>query len=608
MSIRAAGTTHQYVFGLAGVALTVFVLHAARPVILPVALALLVAFVLTPIVTLAQRAGLGRVPAVLVTLVLAGAAAAGIGLMVGTQLSALVRDLPNHQQEIQAKIDRIRGSGGAVSRLADMVHEISQGHPDQPPGEATGEPPAIARVEEGSSLGRALEPVLLVLEPIATASLVLVLMVFVLIGREDLRSRLMATLGRGRLIATVRILDESSRRIGRYLLLQLLMNAAMGTLFAIGLALMGVPYAPLWGVLTTTLRFIPYVGSWISLLLPLTISFATAPDWHQPLMVLGYFAALDLVAANVVEPLLFGHHTGVSPLALLVAAAFWAWVWGPVGLLVSTPLTVCLVVLGQHVPSLQRLAFLLGDQPALPPRLDFYQRVLMEGSEAGAPVVMAAAGTEGAIHAFDEVLIPALAATRADRTAGVLTAAEEEKLSQAVADAIGPALAADTTTTPPSGDLVILGSPAHHPSEELPLRMMAAILKREGNRVEVLTTRLLPADVVNRVAEVGASAVVISILPPGGLPQAAYLCHLLRERYPDLVIVTARWGGKAKYDKLLVHFRRVGASYLTTSLAQTCAQVRATAATPSTGGVLQSVGGAAGGNPLAAVSPLLDSR
>lgn len=591
---RAPGA-QAYAFRLGALTLTVFALHVAKPVILPVALALLVAFVLSPVVALVQRTRLPRIPAVLLTILIVGGAVAGLGIVVGSQLGALVRELPSHRQEIEAKMDRVRGSGGALSRVGDMIHEIAQRGDTVAPG--VDEPTrVVARIEEPATIGTALERVRAVLEPVGTGGLVLVLTIFLLVGREDLRGRFLATLGRSRLVGTVRVLDESSRRIGRLLLFQLLVNAAVGALFALGLSVLGVPYALLWGVLTALLRFIPFVGTWMSLLLPLSLSVATAPGWQQPLILLGYFAAVDLITGNVVEPLLFGRHTGVSPIALLVAAAFWAWVWGPVGLIHSTPLTVCLVVLGQHVPSLESFTHLLGDRPALPPPEEFYQRALAGGAAAAAPVATAAAAGGG--DAFDDVLLPALGRARRDRAAGFLSAEEEQKVRDAVA-----ALAADrddgegavgaAATGPP---LVVLGTPAHDDAEQLPLALLASRLAPHGVRVEALDTRLLPADVVARVAEVGACAVVVSVMPPGGLAQAAYLCRLLRRRHPDLPIVVARWGGVAQYDQLLVRLRQVGASYLTTSIAQTAAQLRSAAR------------GAPGGRPRADDPALADVR
>ena len=567
--------SRSYLFQLASVALTVFVVMVAKPVLVPLALAILLAFILSPVVGLVQRTGLGRLPSTLLTLALAATLATVLAVVIGSQVAKLAGELPNHQAEIAEKIRKIRGAGtgGPFSRLANMVHELAQKPADA--NEAVA-PPVRVKVDETSTLSRTVEPILVMLEPVATAGLVIVLMIFILLGREDLRGRFLAMLGRGRMIRTVRVLEDSADRVGKYLLFQLMVNASLGIMLGIGLAVMGVPYAPLWAFLTAIFRFIPFVGTWVAVLMPLSLSFATAPDWHQPVMVLAYFIGLDLVTANVIEPLLFGHHTGVSPIALLVAAAFWAWVWGPIGLLLSTPLTVCLAVLGQHIPTVRTLGLLLGDKPALAPHIDYYQRVLADGGPASQPAVIEAAAL-GMIAAFDNVLIPALALAHRDRTANALTAAEELAVRTAAVAAIAPVRALAPAAPAEASALVVVATPAHQEPEEVPLHMLAAAVEQTGGRVVVLTTRLMPAEVVRQVAASGAGAVVISNLPPGGLPQILYLCELLRGQYTDLPIIVARWGGRADYDQRLIRLRKAGASYLTTTLAQTVAQLRASA-------------------------------
>lgn len=421
MRPTAPPVVQTYLYNLAAVALTVFVLHVAKPVVLPVALALLGAFLLIPVVALIQRTGLGRTPAVLVTMLLASAVVGGVGWVVVSETNALVRELPNHKLEIKTKVDQLRGAGGPFSELVKMVKEIS----NEPEATAPQREVVVARLDEGSPATRIVEPALIVLEPVAMAGVILVLVVFVLVGREDLRSRFLGMLGQSRLVGTVRVLGDSSQRVGKFLLYQLLVNAGVGLMFAIGLAVIGVPHAWLWGFLTAVLRFIPYVGTWVSVLFPLALTFATTDGWEKTLLVFGYFAVLDLIVANVVEPLLFGHHTGVSPIALLVSAVFWTWVWGPVGLVLATPLTVCLVVMGQHIPQLRTLALLLGDRPAFKPHVDFYQRLLAKDAAGAATVVAAVAAKDGLALAYDEVVIPALALTRLDRRSGGITAEEE---------------------------------------------------------------------------------------------------------------------------------------------------------------------------------------
>ncbi|MGQ0732094.1 MAG: AI-2E family transporter [Acidobacteriota bacterium] len=570
-------TVQSYFYQLAAVALTVLVVSIAKPVLVPLALAILLAFVLSPVVSWGQRRGLGRVAATLSTLLIAFAVAGALAFLIISQIAALARELPQHQSEIEAKLERLRGGDGPFSRVATMLEELAQ-----PKAPSDLPPPARVQLERDTDLAETLEPVITMLEPVATAALVVVLMVFVMLGREDLRSRLLATLGPSRLIGTVRAIEDSTDRVGRYLLMQLMVNAALGAAFGAGLMLMGVPYAVLWAVFMALFRFIPFVGTWIALLLPLSVSFATSPDWGQPLMILAYFAVLDLATANVIEPLLFGHHTGVSPIALLTAAAFWAWVWGPIGLLLSTPLTVCLAVVGQHFAPVRALGLLLGDKRALAPPIEYYQRVLTDGGPAGEPVALEAAA-RSRVAAGDDVLIPALALARRDRMAGSLSREEELEVQAAVRSAIAPVMAVPDAAAVTTAELHVIGLPAHVESEEIPLALLTRVVQDGGGRMTNCTTRMLPADMVRQVGASGATAVVISSLPAGGLPQTNFLCEQIRERYPGLLIIVARWGGTDGYEELLVQLRQSGASYLTTSLQQTLTQLRASARRASDG-------------------------
>lgn len=628
-----------------GLVLTIAVLYLAKQVIIPLALAILLTFVLTPIVVAVQRCGLGRVPAVLAVVCLTFLFLGGVGWGVGLQVQRLVRDLPTHTEEIKRKIDSLRGSGdGAIARLIQMMEEISNAGPEQAvPGKSdaanTPAPPAepskdrqviIAESEKPSAIERLSKVAEPVLEPLALAGLVIILVVFMLINREDLRNRVLGLLGHGHLTGTTRVLVDTAERLSSFLLSQLLVNSGFGIVFGITLFFLGVPYAFLWAFLTTLLRFVPYVGSWIALAFPLVLSFAIAPGWTQPVLVLSSFAVFDVVTANVVEPLVFGHSTGVAPIALLIAAAFWSWLWGPIGLVLSTPLTVCLVVLGQHIPRFKFLTLLLGDQPALAPHASYYQRLLARDRGEAKEVAQQYVASHGLDKVFDDVFLPALALTRRDRQLGGLTAEEEEFIYQATREIVDqlpsePGTASDPVQTDAGATpspretkpreripgCFILGCPSHHEAEELSLLMLDRLLnadegKKEGATssateqvpfpcvVDVVSTRVLPAEIEVHVEQEKPALVFIAILPPGGLVQAGYLCKRLRKRFARLPIIVGYWGEVRDFDKLLVRLRLAGASYVTTSLLQTRSQIRALIPTPTAdkqAPVLQASGG-----------------
>jgi predicted PurR-regulated permease PerM/CheY-like chemotaxis protein len=577
-SIRAS-----YLWVLASLALTVAVIYLAKAILVPLALAVLLTFVLTPVVALVQRQRLGRVPAVLVTVILTFLLLGSLIYGVGVQVRTLAQTLPQHKKEIREKIEGIRVSEqGAFGELFKMFQDILS----EPAPAAAAREVVIARPDE-SGIQRLVETAGPVLEPLASAGLVVILLIFMLVRREDLRNRVIGLLGHGTLTGTTRVLVDAADRLSRFLLSQLLINVCFGVIFATGLFFIGVPFAFLWGFLAAVLRFIPYLGTWVAVAFPLLLSFAMSAGWAQPVSVLVFFLALDLLTANVAEPLLFGHSTGVTPIALLVVAAFWVWVWGPIGLLLSTPLTVCLVVLGQHIPQLNFLALLLSDQPALEPHLSFYQRLLARDQLEARQVATEHVEAQGLETTFDDVLLPALGQAQRDRIRAGLTADDEQYIlqeTQAILEALRPppevppegnGQAPPAAAAPAVPGRLILGCAAHHEAEELSLAMLARLLEPDGCRVEAVCTHAIPAEIEARVAEQHPALVVIAVLPPGGVVEARYLCKRLRKRFKDLPIIVGYWGKPRNFDRLLVQLRTAGVSYVTTSLRQSRSQIEA---------------------------------
>ena len=264
-----------------------------------------------------------------------------------------------------------------------------------------------------------------VFQPLATSFIVLIFVIFILLGREDLRDRMLRLAGSSRLYITTQALDDAARRVSRYLLRQFAVNAVYGALVGLGLFLIGVPHPLVWAVLATLLRFIPYVGPWIAAAGPMLLAIGVAPGWGRFAWTLGLYSVLELVTANFVEPLLYGSSTGISAIAILVAAVFWTWLWGPIGLLLSTPLTVCVVVIGRYVPHLEFLGILFGDEPALSPAQRFYQRMIAMDAEDAAELVEQLLKDQSVIDVYDNVIIPAMSLAEEGRHAGFLDSATE---------------------------------------------------------------------------------------------------------------------------------------------------------------------------------------
>ena len=422
-----------------------------------------------------------------------------------------------------------------------------------------------------------------VLEPLGIAALVVVLVMFLLLRREDVRYRTIALMGDSALTGTTRLLRDAAGRVSKYLLSLLSVNAAFGLWFGVGLYLLGVPYAPLWGFLTLCFRFIPFVGSPASVLFPLLISVATSDGWSQPTWVLIFFGVSELITANVIEPILFGKTTGLTPIALLVAVLFWTWVWGPVGLLLSTPLTVCLVVLGQHVPHLRSLKVLLAEQPTLDAKLQYFQRLLAGDALEGRRVFSAYAKEKGLEKAFDDVIVPALLLTRRERVRDNISPEEESYILTTTQEVVSakslnaielssanPVVADDQSV---SSRLNIYAHPVHHESEQLALNMLRNLIQTDCD-VFLSNTKQLPSKVIDEIESSQPDAVVLTIVPPGGVPQVKYMCNEIRLRCPNLCIIVAYLGKITNYDELLVELRKEGATYMTTSLGQTTNQIK----------------------------------
>jgi predicted PurR-regulated permease PerM len=578
------------VIALTGTAITVVVvvfLYWAQAVLIPVALAVFLSFVLAPAVTALQRRGLGRTPAALVVVLASALALCGTTWLVTAQCTALLRELPSHRENITSKVRALREltqASGGLDRLFQEIEQEWSGKPAKDNDSPEGGPavparstPVVLQPESSPWLGRLSAILHPIAESLGTLALAFVLVVFMLVKREDLRNRLIVTLGRGHLTTTTKAVDEAGQRISRYLLMQACVNAGCGLIFTVALLIIGVPYAPLWGFILALMRYIPHVGSWAALLLPLSVSLVILPGWWQPIAVLACFVTLELVVANVVEPLVFGHTIGVSEVALLIAAAFWAFLWGPVGLILSGPLTVCLVVLGRYVPHLAFLDVLLGDQPALDADVSYYQRLLARDDDEAEKLVLEQAKDAPPEAVFDGLLIPALSLAKRDRERDELSEADEKYVIQAtreIIDDIGErqAAAAAPPTAPERSYVkvrLLACAAGAVGADLLGVEMLKKLLDPARWEVDLLSDEAMTSDVLAAVAESHPAVICIGSLPPGGLAHARYLCKRLRARYPDVKILVGRWGLKGDGESNREELREAGADLVATTLAET---------------------------------------
>jgi predicted PurR-regulated permease PerM len=537
---------------------------------------------------------------VLVVVVLVFSLVGGVVWTVTRQLTMLAYELPGYQENLKHKISDLRelGKSGVIDRVLQTVKELtdelqqssapglepqSRGRPTTTLTEDTEKPIPVV-VQTPSMLWQLPS----VLESLATAGLVIVLVIFMLIRYADLRGRLLYLAGYHRLTIATKALDEAGHRISRYLLMQSIINGSYGAAAGLGFFLIGVPYAILWGFLAAVLRFIPYAGPTVAAVLPSALSLAVFPGWGQPLLVIGLILLLELASNMIMEPLLYGQSVGVSEVALLVAVAFWTWLWGAVGLILATPLTVCIGVLGKYVPHLEFIGVLLGDEPAMKAPTTYYQRLVARDQDEAAALVEVYLETHPLETLYDDVLIPALTAAKRDHELGTLTEEDVQFIIQATraivedlspqqphpgqsatSSAASPATELPTMTPPAQ----VLGCPAHDAADELALVMLQQLLDPERYRMAIMSADMLTAEVVSMVEQQHIGLVCVAALPPGAVAPVRYLCKRLRTRFPDCRIVVGRWGPDEALDHPRMRFRELGVDEVGTTLIETRNQI-----------------------------------
>lgn len=424
---------------MASVVTTVAALYFGREVFLPIAVALLLTFAIAPVVSWLKRAGIPRLAAVIASVLGAFAALALFSFVVATQVSDLAQNIPVYQVNIVTKIRALKENGlggGIISRLTGIIERVGQEIDRQEPqlpsaAEAPKrEPIPVQVVSQEKPLEMLQNLIAPLLSPLASAGLVIIVVIFMLMEREDLRDRFIRLVGYGDLHRTTQALQDAGKRVGQYLLMQLVVNTVYAVPITAGLWVLGIPNALLWGLLALALRFVPYIGPIIGAMLPLFLALAVAPGWTLLLWTAALFIVVELITGNVIEPWLYGSHTGLSPLAIIVAAIFWTWLWGPIGLVLSTPLTVCLVVLGRHVPQFEFLDVLFGNEPVLEPHARLYQRLLAGDPDEATDHAEEMLEEKYLFQFYDQVAIPALLLGEQDRTRGVMDDEQRRQVAQ----------------------------------------------------------------------------------------------------------------------------------------------------------------------------------
>ena len=545
---------------LAAAILVVAALYWAREVLVPFALAVVLSFLLGPVVVRLQRYRVHRVAAVVLTVLMVFGAMGLLGWVVYGQFRGLAAVLPQYRESIQAKVETARRaiepSVKASKTVADLGAQLA-------PADQAVKSRDVTDVRVVEPPRDAVDVIHDVVSPmlgaLLTAGMVIVFTFVMLLRRGDLRDRFIRLAGDGRILVTTQALDEAAQRVSSYLGRLLLVNGIYGTAMALGLWALGVPNALLWGALSGALRFIPYAGPWIAAAFPVLTSLATSESWSQPALVLGMIVVFELVTNLVLEPWIYGAGTGISPLALLVSTLFWTWLWGPVGLVLSTPFTVCLVVMGKHVPQLHFLYLLFSDSPGLPAPARLYQR-LLAGEQDESWAIVEEALREHPLHeVYDAIVLPALTLAERDKMRGALdddarlrveeslgllldAAGETPAPSEGKPAGEGDAPAAPAPRPPPDPDLRVLVLPGEDAADALGALMAAQVLEREGLTVETGPAGELTSEIFERLERADAQVVCVSVVPPSRLRHVRYLCKRLAAGHPELPVVLGLWG------------------------------------------------------------------
>ncbi|WP_397385392.1 AI-2E family transporter [Prosthecobacter sp.] len=539
--------------------LVIATLYVGKEVLIPLALASLFTFLLNPLVKRLCRWGVPRVLSLGMVTIVCFSSLALVAWLLGGELAHLANDLPNHQQNIQRRVESLHKIGDTqiIVRLRQLVGDVSQPNPPvtvlmSPAEPAPSESPAATLSSQFNGEGMLMKAFNMVVSTLADAlgmaAVVILFVVFMLLRLNDLSQRVARLVGYGRLTLTTKAIDESGDRISRYLLMQSTVNAIYGLVLGIGLSVIGLPYVLLWGVLAAVSRFIPYAGSWIVATLLFGLSLTIFDGWTKPLVVVAFIITLELLTNMLLEPKLYGHSVGLSDFALLLAIAFWTSLWGGVGLVLATPLTVCIVVFCKHAASLEWVDILMGENPLPQPHLSYYQYHLAGNEDAAQDLVELSLKKEGYEKTLEDIALPALALTRREEVLGKLDRDESAEIYRSMRSAFlslkesaesGAAVATQADEAPQA--LRVYGRALHGEADAQALEMLASILPG-AIAMKVDEGPRLIGELVHELEVEKPVVFCISAMPLRARHDAKNLCLRVRSKLPDLKILVCRWG------------------------------------------------------------------
>jgi predicted PurR-regulated permease PerM len=546
--------------------LVVTALYFGKPILVPLTIAVLLTFLLNPVVNALHRWHLSRPLAVFLVVISVFSALGSATYALGRQVTQLAAELPEYKGNIIRKIAEFRSArhSRVLQRLERTFHEIvgeiqrddgvaaekKAESAQASPAKKAEEKPVPVVVESDQSRLKIVPPGLgSVAEWVVAGAMVVVLVIFMLLRLQDLRNRVLRLVGYSRLTSTTKALDDAAARISRYLLMQSLINTTYGCCVGFGLFMIGLPYVVVLGFIAGVMRFVPYVGPPLGALLPLALSFALFHYWVSTVLVVGLFVFLEALTSMLIEPRVYGQSAGVSEVALLVAIAFWTWLWGPIGLALATPLTVCLVVACKYVPELESVAVLLGDEPPVDLSLIYYQRLLARDTDEAAELVQSFLKDNPAEQIFDRLFVPALHWAKRDAALDKLDSDEQQFIAEATRElieafsevkSVGADVETEAEPAPLPSPLKVVACPARDVSDELTLQMLARLLDSKRFDVEVLSSEKLISEMVAAIRAKSPDLLCVGSLMPDSSAALRRLCKRLRDCFPAVRILVCR--------------------------------------------------------------------
>lgn len=516
-------------------------LYVGRVVLIPIAMAIFITYVLGPVVSFLQRQGLGRTPSVALSVLAAVILFLGTSFLIAHQLSGLTGTIADHSPEIKAKVAdaraRILGSGNSpLNALIDDLDKMIQ------PGDGKESAHPVFVQQRKPGMEAVVGPAI---EAFAQAAFSFILVVFMLLSKTDLADRVLRLVGEGHMTLTTRAMSDASMRVSRYLFRQFVVNMTFGALIAGLLFLLGLKYSLLWGFLIALMRYVPYIGTWLGVIPPAVFAFVTGDTWALPLATVGIIIGLELIINNFLEPLIYGQSLGVSEVAQLISAALWSFLWGPVGLILSSPITTCLLVLGRHAPPFRFLEVLLGNEPALSPAMSLFQRLASQDQDEALRTMRQGLKAQEPEAVFDEMFLPALKQLKISREAGQFDGGDDDQITRIAREVLDDVI--DDLREEPRGDeafverVRLLACPARDELDRLALDATIARLPVSHWESHVCSVSTLASEVLADAADFKPQVILISSLPPGGAAHARYLSKRLRQRFPEAHILIGRW-------------------------------------------------------------------